>query len=161
MCFHWAALSSTRLPSTSSQSRQDSRTMSRVREKEPYRYRTQSRGTCRFTRIKVAVSSSRGLWEPGRRGWKGQSHETNDSPGNRGQAGVFPGRARATGSRLGIRQELGNLILQIKKLRPRRRNDCPRVTVRGRVGVLKIPNVYHTPHCARSWVRHLTYVNSL
>lgn len=57
-------------PSTSPQSSQDSRTMSRVREKEPYRYRTQSRGVCRFARIKVAASSSRGLWEPGRRGLK-------------------------------------------------------------------------------------------
>ena len=118
-------------PSTSPQSSQDSRTMSRVREKEPYRYSTQSRGVCRFTRIKVAAPSGRGLWEPGRRGLKRQSQETNDSPGSRGHASVFPGTARAIAPGLGIRQGLENLILQIRKLKPQRRKEHPRATQLG------------------------------
>lgn len=58
-------------PFLSPQHRQDSRTMSRVREKEPYRYRTQSRGTCLFTSIMVSVSSSRGLMDPVRGRFEG------------------------------------------------------------------------------------------
>lgn len=58
-------------PFFSPQHRQDSRTMSRVREKEPYRYRTQSKGTCLFTSIKVSVPSSRGAMDPVRKRFKG------------------------------------------------------------------------------------------